>query len=159
MNFIDTDPMAVCVACEQLAAAQGVTHRALRRLMALNAMKGVVTLQLVPPQALPHDADVIDAQHADLQGGAAPQLLQVCEFRPDRDRPVFEATTEWVTRLWQVGDTCIDYDAMADRLRVRSADEQTLHEWSEVVNAADCAIPSLRSMRLYWNDDVWRQLA
>lgn len=65
----------------------------------------------------------------------------------------------WTTRLWQVGDVRIDYDAAADRLRVRSGDALTLHEWSEAVSLADCSVQALSSMRLYWNDDVWRRWA
>lgn len=65
----------------------------------------------------------------------------------------------WTTRLWQVGNARVDYDAATDRLRVFSDDQITLYEWSEAVNPTDDTHQSLRLMRLYWNDEVWRQLA
>lgn len=113
MNPAPTTCSSAPTPCEQFAAIDGVTPRALGRLMALDAMKGIPTNPLAG----------------------------------------------WTTRLWQVGDVRVDYDAAADRLRVRSGNGQTLHDWSEAVSPSGCTTPPLRFMRLYWNDDVWRRWA
>jgi hypothetical protein len=129
MSGLSADSVAVRIACERLAAANGVSSHALRRLMALNAMKGVPT---------------------------NPRPVEQATSRADA---VPECDPGWNTRLWQIGDTRVDYDAITDRLRVCSGGRQTVHEWSEVVSPADCTLAPLRSMRLYWHDDVWRRLA